>query len=68
LVVLDVHQHLERKILLRYAESTQHLEATQMRAQKNAAFFSFKLPMRDFPLVKRHVKVLELGPQQIKAI
>src|SRR5947207_14977610 len=62
LVVRDVHQHFERKVLLRYSEGAQHLEATEMRAQKDAAFTALDLPVQDFLLMKRHVKVLELAP------
>jgi len=62
LVVRDVHQHFERKVLLRYSERAQHLEATEMRAQKDAAFTALDLPVQDFLLMKRHVKVLELAP------
>ena len=61
LVVRNVHQHLERKVLLRYSERAQHLEATEMRAQKDAAFAAFDSPVQDFLLMKRHVKVLELA-------
>ena len=62
LVVRGVHQHLERKVLLRYSEGAQHLEATQMRAQKDTAFAAFDLLVQDFFLMKRHVEVLELAP------
>src|SRR6266436_3179527 len=61
LVVRNVYQHLERKVLLRYSERAQHLEATEMRAQKAAAFAAFDSPVQDFLLMKRHVKVLELA-------
>ncbi len=64
----DIHQHFERKVLLGYSEGAQHLEAAQMRAQKDAAFAAFDLPVQDLLLMKRHVKVLELTPQQINAI
>ena len=64
----DVHQHLERKILLRYAERAQHFEAAEMRAQKDAAFAAVDFPVKNFLLVKRDLKVLELTFQQINAI
>src|SRR4029434_2033155 len=62
LVVCGVHQHLERKVLLGYSERPQHLEATQMRAQKDAAFAAFDFPEQNFLVIKSHVKVLELTP------
>ena len=60
--MLGVHQHLEREVLLRYSERAQHFKAAKMRAQKDAAFAALDLLVQNFPVVKRHVKVVELSP------
>ena len=64
----DIHQYLERKILLRHAQGAQHLETAEMRAQKDATLPGLNLAVQDFAVMNFHVKARELAFQQIQPI
>src|SRR5436309_1963368 len=64
----NIHQHFEREFLLGDSDSTENLEATEMRSQKNAAATAFDLIVENFFLVNSDVEPIEPSLQEVNAI